>query len=230
MIHAKPIRNFPVPYRSKRDKLPESVKITDDFLTAHEAERAEMADLLNENISQILVTSRLFIECAIQDGNNRLHLLEESRHMVTMAMNEINNLSRLLLPTSFQEIGLLKTINDLVDEKRKSTGVNFKTVWNGFNEHMPNDKLKLTILRIIQEYTKHIIRNTRPESVVITFNQTKDCLQLSIQDDGQQLDRKDKKHEVILQNIKRRALMHMGKQSMRSIAGKGNALKVIFPI
>ena len=204
--------------------------MANELVNAHEAEQAAMANMLSEHISQILVASRLYIECAMTDESQRQGLLEESRNLVATALKEINSLAKSLSPVSLKETGLLETINELADDTSKTTGINFKTCWDGFNEELPHEKLKLTLLRITQEYIKNIVSKSTPGNIEIHITQRKSTLRLKILDDGTSLRRSAIKKEYFFQHIHRRGLLHLAQTPVYIPAPHGNTFSIRFPL
>ena len=205
-------------------------QITDAVITGQERERSELGEELHDNINQILASTRLYIECAIADENPRKDLLDKGRILLDAAMKEIRKLSRTLLPPSLGDISLIEALNDLTKDILLVNPVEINMDWKDFNEHGLNQKLKLTIFRIVQEQLNNIYKHAKAKKVVISVKKDDDNIYLTIKDDGIGFDTLTKRTGVGLRNIMSRAEVNNGTVTIESKPGAGCVLTVQFLI
>ena len=205
-------------------------QITDAVITGQERERSELGEELHDNINQILASTRLYIECAIADENPRKDLLDKGRILLDSAMKEIRKLSRTLLPPSLGEVSLIESLDDLIKDILLVNPVEISKDWKDFNENGLNQKLKLTIFRIIQEQLNNIYKHARAKKIIIVLKKNADHIQLSIQDDGIGFDTLTKRTGVGLRNIMSRAEVNNGTVNIESKPGEGCMLSIEFLI
>src|SRR5665647_2963218 len=125
---------------------------TNAVLIAHEQERSQMTNELLENINQILAASNLYIDCAISEADKRMIFMQNSKKYILMAIDEIKKLSQVIMPPTFEEIGLIDSLNNWIEFKQQQKNeMHFITEWENFNDRVTSDKLQLTIYRIVQE-------------------------------------------------------------------------------
>ncbi|MBC7886575.1 MAG: response regulator [Ferruginibacter sp.] len=203
---------------------------TNAVLVAHELERSQMANELLENINQILAASNLYIDCAISEEDKRLIFMQNSKKYILMAIDEIKKLSHVIMPPTFEVIGLIDSLNNWITFKQQQNGMNLITEWKNFNDRVTNDKLQLTIYRIVQEQLNNTIKYSRAKNVYISLQQTSDAIELLIKDDGVGFDTSKNTKGVGLQNINTRAEIHNGTMLLESQPGKGCVLKIVFPL
>ncbi len=203
---------------------------TNAVLAAQETERSQMANELLENINQILAASNLYIDCAISEADKRMVFMQNSKKYILMAIDEIKKLSQVIMPPTFQEIGLIDSLNNWIEFRQQQKGMNIITEWKSFNDEVTNDKLQLTIYRIVQEQLNNIIKYANAQIVYITLDQTNEALELIIKDDGVGFDTSKTTKGLGLQNINTRAEIHNGKMLLESKPGKGCTLTVVFPL
>ncbi|MEP7108982.1 MAG: ATP-binding protein [Ferruginibacter sp.] len=203
---------------------------TNAVLMAHEVERSQMTNELLENINQILAASNLYIDCAISEEDKRLIFMQNSKKYILMAIDEIKNLSQVIMPPTLDEIGLIDSLNNWIIYKQKQSGMNFSTEWKNFNDRVMSDKLQLTIYRIVQEQLNNTIKYSNAQNVYISLEQTEDTLELIIKDNGVGFDTSKITNGVGLQNINTRSEIHNGKMSLESQPGQGCLLKIVFPL
>lgn len=203
---------------------------TNAVLVAQETERSQMANELLENINQILAASNLYIDCAISEADKRMVFMQNSKKYILLAIDEIKKLSQIIMPPTFQEIGLIDSLNNWIEFRQQQKGMNIITEWKSFNDELTNDKLQLTIYRIVQEHLNNIIKYSKAQNVYITLDQRDDALELIIKDDGVGFDTSKTTKGFGLQNINTRAEIHNGKMLLESKPGKGCTLTVAFPL
>ncbi len=202
---------------------------TGAVITAQEKERSKMGNELLENINQILAASNLYIDCAISDEAKRMDFMLSSKKYILMAIDEIKKISQVIMPPTMGVIGLLDSLNNLIDHHHPKRQMNFITEWNGFNEYTTNDNLKLSIYRIVQEQLNNILLHSNAENAWFSLKQTDEFIELLIKDDGVGFNLSEDVNGVGLQNINTRAEMHDGVMHLESAPGKGCTLSVQFP-
>jgi PAS domain S-box-containing protein len=89
--------------------------IVQAVVNAQEKERAEIGKELHDNVNQILSTTKLYLELARTDDAERMNLVARSAKNLHHAINEIRNISRSLVPPSIGDLGLVDSINDLIE-------------------------------------------------------------------------------------------------------------------
>ena len=211
-----------------KEKIQKQKQLTAAVLKAQENERKFLAEELHDNINQLLATSRLFIDSALLNVDERMALMEQSKRFISTAMDEIRQLSKSLLPPSLGEISLVDAIDHMIGNMNCVEETNFDLCREALDENLLSDKLKLAIYRIIQEQLNNVLKHSKAKNVFIGFSQTGDILQLSIKDDGKGFDTKKERKGVGLQNIVSRSQIFNGSVSVISEPGKGCELIVSF--
>lgn len=203
---------------------------TEAVIVAQEKERSHMGNELLENINQILAASNLYIDCAISDEAKRMEFMQSSKKFILMAIDEIKKLSQLIMPPTMGDIGLIDSLNNLIETSRPPGQMNIITEWNSFNENTSGEKLKLSIYRIVQEQLSNILKYAKAKNAWLSLHQSPGLIELVIKDDGAGFNTTEKQKGVGLQNISTRAEMHDGKMLLESSPGKGCMLTVQFPV
>lgn len=203
---------------------------TNAVLMAHEHERSQMANELLENINQILAASNLYIDCAISEVDKRAIFMNNSKKYILMAIDEIKKLSHVIMPPTFEVIGLLDSLKNWIDFKQLQHEINFNTEWVGYDDKAVNDKVQLTIYRIVQEQLNNTIKYSNAQNVYISLRQTSNLLELVIEDDGVGFNITQHTNGVGLKNINTRTEIHNGSVVLESAPGKGCKLTIVFPL
>jgi len=205
-------------------------QITDAVITGQEKERSQLGEELHDNINQILATTRLYIECALSESNPRPDLVKESKLLLEKAMFEIRKLSKTLLPPSLGEIGLLDALNELTENIMETNQLHIEKRWGGFPENLLNEKLKLTIFRIVQEQMNNVSKHAKASQVIIELKKINEEVHLTIKDDGIGFNTAIKRSGLGLRNMTSRAEVNNGTVHIDSQPGAGCELRVVFSL
>jgi len=207
--------------------------IAQAMVDAQEKERAEIGKELHDNINQILSTTKLYLELAKNDNNQRLSLINRSAGNIHSAIHEIRNISRSLVPSSIGDLGLQDSILDLVESIRTTKTIHVEFYPVGEFDALISDKTKLMLFRIIQEQVNNVLKHSGARNLIIelTLAETERSIELSITDDGKGFNpEKVRKKGLGLSNITSRADLFGGKVTILSAPGSGCKLRVQIPI
>jgi len=199
---------------------------------AQEKERAEIGKELHDNVNQILSTARLYLELAKSDENERLNLIKRSYDNIYDAINEIRSISRSLVPPSVGDIGLIESIQDLVENIRVSKNLYIEFCHEGNIDAVIGQKQKLMLFRIIQEQINNVIKHAEARNIIIELMIDGHMINLAISDDGKGFDYEKVKNNkgAGLQTIASRTELFNGKIHIVTAPNKGCKLNVHVPI
>jgi len=199
---------------------------------AQEKERAEIGYELHDNVNQILSTARVFLDLARNDEKERLNLIERSASNISNAVNEIRRISRSLVPASLSDLGLILSVEDLVDNIQNTKTVKVEFYHSGDIEKSISEKGKLMLFRIIQEQLTNVLKHAEASHLVIELIVDCHAISLSITDNGKGFDieKVKAKKGVGLYNIANRTELFNGKMNMVTSPGKGCKLNIIIPL
>ncbi|GAO44689.1 sensor histidine kinase [Flavihumibacter petaseus] len=203
-------------------------QITAAVITAQENERAFLGQELHDNINPTLATAMLYIDSALADGDNRIERLKESKGFINSALNEIRDLSKSLVPHPVKAISLKDTIRDMLYHVNQMSRINVEMEFDGIDESILPDKLKLTLYRILQEQVNNILKHAQAQTIIVQLSEEDGTLQLTIKDDGIGFDVTQARDGVGLQNITSRTDLFNGNVIINSSPGEGCELIVRF--
>jgi signal transduction histidine kinase len=200
-----------------------------EIIEATEKEREGIGRELHDNVTQILTTAKLCLSC-VDDNHSSKDMIERSSNTITMAIEEIRNLSKSMIQSFHSEIGLKLSIEDLVESIRVSN--KFKVALEFFlpDEHLLDDKLKMTLFRIIQEQLNNIIKHADASEINISIQQNNNDLILLISDNGKGFNVNEKRKGIGITNITNRAELFNGQVNINSSPGHGCKMAVSFRI
>lgn len=205
-------------------------QITAAVITAQENERTFLGRELHDNINPTLATAMLFIDSAVGNNDKRIDLMKESKGFINLALNEIRDLSKSLIPQPMKAISLKDTVRDMLNNIKQVNNHRIVTKFDNLDEDLLSDNLKLTIYRIIQEQVNNILKHAHAKTIFIRLTQEETELQLKIKDDGIGFDMSKKRNGVGLQNIISRTELFDGTVVINSAPAKGCELVVRFNV
>jgi PAS domain S-box-containing protein len=217
-----------------KQELDKQKLIAQAVVNAQEKERAEIGKELHDNVNQILSTAKLYLELAQTDDEHRLDLINRSTNNISDAINEIRTISRSLVPPSVGDLGLIESVQDLVENIRATRKLHVEFYFTGNIDDLLDEKRKLMLFRIIQEQVNNVLKHSMAKNLVIELiaDNDKQVVDLTISDDGQgfEPEKVRSKKGVGLQNIASRAQLFNGSVHIVTALGQGCKLKINVPI
>lgn len=206
-------------------------QLTQATIDGQENERRTIGEELHDNIGQQLTTIKLFLDYAKTTAEG------ETSEMVSMALkgvadviNEVRAMSRSLVPYTLKDLGLIESINELIESLMRARSLNIEFSYHGFTEeHLPENQ-KLSLFRIVQEQLNNIVKHAAAQNVWIKLCKTGCEFVLEIKDDGKGFSSTPGRKGIGILNIKNRAELFNGKAELFSEPGCGCLLAVSFPI
>src|SRR5579859_269052 len=206
-------------------------QITEAVILAQEKERTEIGKELHDNVNQILGASNLYINTAMTDEDMRQELLERSTELVSKAINEIRKISKSLITPGLREIGLIESIEDVIDDmKLARADLAIELDLQNISEEQIEDRRKLTFFRIVQEQLNNIVKHARATRVLIRLSMEGENIVVTVADNGVGFDVSRHRKGVGITNIISRTELFNGKVEIQSQPGEGCTLSVSLPV
>jgi PAS domain S-box-containing protein len=209
-----------------REKLTRQRAMTHAALLAQENERSEIGKELHDNLNQILGAAKLYIEMAKTDDENREMCLEKSSGFIVNVIEEIRRISK-TLSTPGMIMGLFESIKILLDDLITVHAIQIEFKRDGIDEDDLDEKLQLTIFRIVQEQLNNILKHANATCATINLTSRRNEIVLLISDNGDGCNLLTEDKGVGIINIKSRAELYNGKVTTMSKPGEGYTLKVV---
>ena len=212
-------------------RLSRQKQITEAVIVAQEKERTEIGKELHDNVNQILGASNLYINTAMTDDEMRQELLERSTELISSAINEIRKISKSLITPGLREIGLIESIEDIIDDmKMAKDDMLIELDLQNIAEDQIEDRRKLTLFRIVQEQLNNIVKHARATRVLIRLSVESAFIVLTIADNGIGFDVGRHRKGVGITNIISRTELFNGRVEIQSAPGEGCTLSVSLPM
>jgi PAS domain S-box-containing protein len=197
---------------------------------SQEQERSEIGRELHDNINQVLTTTKLYLELALANKNMTTELIKKSSRNISSLITEIRELSRSLMDPTIGDLGIIDSINDLVDNINLARKVHINLEIDETIENCLDKNQKLTIFRILQESLNNVIKHAKATFVQIYITREEDYIEMVINDDGIGFEHESVKKGAGLKNITNRIYLINGSFIIDTEPGRGCIIKINFPI
>lgn len=210
------------------EKIFRQKEIMQAAIDAQEKEREEIGRELHDNVTQILTTARLCLSCVDDQLHDPGDMIQRSSNIIAGAIEEIRKLSKSMTQSYHKEVGLQLSLEDLVDSVRLTNPFTIALQYALKNENRLDDKLKMTLFRIVQEQLNNILKHAQASAVEIELKENADELTLSISDNGKGFNVREKRNGIGISNIINRAEIFNGRVTINSSPGNGCQMIIHF--
>ena len=199
-------------------------------IAAQEAERSNISRELHDNVNQLLMSAKLFMNSAKTDPDKANEYIEKATAYQVMAVEEIRKISKALNTSLVKMIGLSRSIDDIIINMKAFQQIETKFQYDQTLDKILSEDQKLMIFRILQEQTNNIIKYADAKNVNITLREAHNQVFLSITDDGKGFDTTVESKGIGFINVYNRVDAFGGEVKLISSPGKGCALEIVFPL
>lgn len=156
------------------------VETTQKILLAQEEERQRLAlDLHDDLGGSLSVLNR-----ELDDFNEKnAQIITKSVNLTKKIVADLRTISHHLMPSSFEEKGLLKVVQESIEMANRQSKVHFVFVYNGEERRLPLET-EINIYRIIKELINNVLKHSEAKQAVVQMIFFDDFLYVSVEDDG----------------------------------------------
>ncbi len=188
---------------------------------------------LHDNVGHYISLAKLYLltlSPADPDFNSKL---DSSAELLGTSLQEIRNLCANLNTSNLRNNGLIKTLEQLVQQIGRSGRFEVEFSVKGKTIYM-DDKKELILFRIIQEALNNIIKHSQASRISIGLHYQEEAMELTIQDNGRGFDADNVLNQPAprssgLQNILNRSSIIRATQRLTSKPGAGTTLQITTP-
>lgn len=202
-------------------------EIANAAFNAQENERSDISKELHDNVSQMLTSTKLFLD--ILKNKTPDELINRSIKNINSIIAEIRNMSRSLTPLSIEDLGIIGSINDLIDNIRITNIIEVEFYPDAEVETLLNANSKLILYRIVQEQINNILKHAQAKNILIELFAENNYIELILTDDGTGFNLETIKKGLGLRNMNSRAQLLNGTTEIITEPNKGCKLKVHIP-
>jgi PAS domain S-box-containing protein len=210
------------------EKLDRQKEISEMMIRVQEKERTRIGHELHDNVNQILSTVKLFVDMLTPANKEEEQIKSKSIEYLTMAVEEVRQLSKELVVPQLIGKGLVDSIQTLINDIHISNVLKIEFTHEDEDDLLSSGK-KVTLFRIVQEQLKNILKHSRAKHVDIDLQVKDNNTRLIIKDDGIGFDPKQTHRGIGLSNIYERTRFYNGTVDIQTAKGKGCTVTVTIP-
>jgi PAS domain S-box-containing protein len=191
----------------------------------------ELGKELHDNVNQILASANMLLAFAVNtDSEIKGDCLKKVGDYIQSAIEEIRKVSKSLNTSIVKEIGLTRSIEEIIGTIKLSRQIHVHFECNPKLEKLLSHELQLMIYRIVQEQTNNILKYAEASELCILVKRKRQSLQLTISDNGKGFNYKRVKKGNGFANIRNRVEAFNGELNINTARGKGCTIEVNVPL
>lgn len=207
-------------------------RITQAIIKTQEEERYEIGAELHDNVCQLLASARMslgMIKKQLPAQSEPYY--SQSVASITLAAEEIRNLSHRLAPVFFKNSTLKDSFSRLLNTFNVSNDFAINMYFDEAVEALSlSRELQLNLYRILQEQLRNIMKYAHATEVRLDVLLHSGRLHMLIGDNGVGFDPETTPGGIGLANMKRRVEFFSGKMTLFTAPGDGCEIMVVVPV
>jgi PAS domain S-box-containing protein len=207
-------------------------KVTKAIIKTQEDERYQIGCELHDNVCQLLATSQLtlgMLKNSLQPETKEF--FDQTREYITLATEEIRNLSHRLAPAFLDESTLVDAFEHLLVSFNIDRKYEILLNFDGPSKRSPFSRdMQLNLYRILQEQMKNILKYANATRIEVEVIINNNILKMRIADNGVGFDTDESKGGIGLANMTRRSELFSGNFAIHSTVGNGCEILVEIPL
>jgi PAS domain S-box-containing protein len=203
--------------------------ISQATIETQEQERSEISKELHDNVNQVLTTTKLYLDLSISNPEMKDELILKSTKNIIYVINEIRQLSRSLMNPSLGDLGLIESINELIENINLTGRLKARLQAAPILDEILSENQKLMVYRIVQEAINNALKHAKAQNVTIKLADNEQWIELFIEDDGIGFNFDTIKKGSGLKHIQNRVYLANGTLNVNSAPGTGCSIMINFP-
>ena len=196
-----------------------------------ELDRKEIANVLHENVNQILTAGRMMLEFLPVMDKAIGEFTEKIKQIMYSAVDEVNKICNDINPDSLSHIPLTDLVTDLVNRLNKGKTISISFDHSGFSPSKKKNKdHELTILRAIQECLQTIVHESIAQVATIHLESNNDFMLLEVFCDDKKLNINHLSANLRIKNIVNRCDLYGGSFHLEKKKNEGTLFKASIPV
>jgi len=210
--------------------------MSQQLITAHEAERAHLARELHDEFGQVLASLGFHLHAAkAQAGADVQKHLHDCTQVLQLAMDQVRNLSLDLRPTMLDVLGLESALRWLAERHQERGRCQVQVVGH-VDQAQLSPEVAITCFRLAQEALTNVARHSHANHVWIELQARDARLEIVIRDDGIGFDIESVQQQLAHQRkfgllgMRERVQLLGGALALSSSPGQGTKIVVSLPL
>ncbi len=159
--------------------------LASDLSLAEEQERRRIANMLHDNIGQVLAVSKIKLGALLKDAeaNQSTDILTEIREYIEQAIRYTRSLTFELSPPILYDLGLESALEWLTEQIHEQHGINCG--FENDNQFKPvNDEIRIFLFTAVRELLANVTKHARAEKVKVTVRKAENNISIHVADNG----------------------------------------------
>lgn len=203
-------------------------------IQAQEEERGRLAREIHDGPAQSIANLVFRVELSEKlldkDIAKARKELKELKRLIRMSMQEVRKIIYNLRPMSLDDIGLVPTLKQYINNFAKQTEIFIDFVVQGSQKRLSNT-YEVTIFRLVQEALNNIYKHAEASTGKVRLEYSKNKINIFIKDDGVGF----KNNEVDIDkygliSMKERCKLLGGQITIDSELNRGTIIKILLPL
>lgn len=173
--------------------------LSQSLMEMSENDHRSMAMELHDHFGQMMTTLKLNLEilAAGLEGADAssLERLATATATATQAITDLRTLASGLMPSMIENLGLVPSLQALIDDVSGSASIEIQFFSSGFSERFDPEK-ELALYRIAQESINNVVKHAQAGRVHVNLISKDGSASLSIEDDGAGFDYSEESHSL----------------------------------
>ncbi len=194
-----------------------------DLMRDIEEERKRISSELHDSIGQNLL---LIKNQALSDPKKIADIV-----LIDNTIDEVRNISQNLHPFRFEQLGLIKSIKDTVDNFQKNSDIFYSVDFDVENIDISKDK-EIFVYRMIQECLNNVEKHSKAHACIVSNEEKPDMIIFKVKDNGVGFDISENSilpNSLGMKTLKERAQIIKGSLEIISEKGKGTTVQIKVP-
>lgn len=204
---------------------------------SQEGERAHLARELHDGTSQMLVSTKLLIESAVDELEHTRRevpaTLTKALARLNESLTEVRRISHRLRPAMLDTLGLPAALQLLARETDEQAPPAVSCTIEGSPCALP-EEVKTVLFRVAQEGLANVAKHARAHQVRLALRFARSGVSLTLEDDGVGFDvpavQLDPRRGIGLRNMRERLASVDGRFEIASMPGQGTRLDALVPV
>jgi PAS domain S-box-containing protein len=204
-----------------------------ELIEAEERERQRIAELLHEDLQQILAAARMQLQ-AVCNTLSDVPMLSNVERLLEESIYKTRQLSHELSPPALYHCGLVAALDWLAGQMREQFGLQVKLEANE-EWQFESPTLKMFLFRAVQELLFNIVKHAGVKNGRVVLSGADKSLILHVSDQGRGfdpeiLDLHEKKTGLGLLSLRERVHYIGGNLMIESVPGQGSRFTIAVPL
>ncbi|GLR17754.1 tetratricopeptide repeat-containing sensor histidine kinase [Portibacter lacus] len=195
-----------------------------DLIKSTEQERKRISSELHDSIGQSLLLIKNKILLNPQEVRQDIDIVDN-------AISEVRSISQALHPYQFEKLGLIKSLEYLIDQFQNNSNIFYSHEIEVENLSLP-DSQGIYVYRIIQECINNVEKHSNAKACNLLVEKNTDHILFQIRDNGKGFDLTENSqllNSLGMKTLRERAQIIGAQLIIDSTAGKGTIVKLKVP-